>query len=132
MESSNLVAAVFYLLSAHYIFNVQYHPKAKELLTFLRECCACPAASINEALRLCPTSVQSNHRGNNFTHNIAQIVAVVHTWAQDHSLLHEKKQLCLNLTEPNQSLHICRTSTRGRLVSLEGFLAENFRFLTCL
>ncbi len=37
MESSNLVAALFYLLCAHYIFNVQYHPKASDVLTFIQE-----------------------------------------------------------------------------------------------
>ena len=45
MESSNLVAAGFYLLSAHYIFNVQYHPKAKELLSFLQEKVLCLSSS---------------------------------------------------------------------------------------
>ena len=35
-ESSNIVAAIFHLLCAHYIFNVQYHPKERELLTFLQ------------------------------------------------------------------------------------------------
>lgn len=45
MESSNLVAVIFYLLSAHYIFNVQYHPKAKELLSFLQEKVLCLSSS---------------------------------------------------------------------------------------
>lgn len=37
MESSNLVAALFFLFCAHYIFNVQYHPKASEVMTFVQE-----------------------------------------------------------------------------------------------
>jgi hypothetical protein len=37
LESSNLIAGVFFLLGAHYIFNVMYHPKAKDVLTFLQE-----------------------------------------------------------------------------------------------
>ena len=37
LESSNVVAAIFHLLCAHYIFNLQYHPKGRELLTFLQE-----------------------------------------------------------------------------------------------
>ena len=37
MESSNLVAAFFYLVCAHYIFNLQYHPKANEVMTFVQD-----------------------------------------------------------------------------------------------
>lgn len=37
MESSSLVAALFFLFSAHCIFNVQYHPKASEVMTFIQE-----------------------------------------------------------------------------------------------
>lgn len=37
LESSNIFAAVFHLLCTHYIFNLQYHPKGRELLTFLQE-----------------------------------------------------------------------------------------------
>ena len=29
LESSNIVAAIFHLLCAHYIFNVQYYPKGR-------------------------------------------------------------------------------------------------------
>ena len=37
MESSNLVMAIFNLLAAHYVLNLAYHPKGKDLLTFLQE-----------------------------------------------------------------------------------------------
>ena len=37
MESSNLVTAIFNLLAAHYVLNLAYHPKVKDLLTFLQE-----------------------------------------------------------------------------------------------
>lgn len=37
MESSNLVTAIFNLLAAHYVLNLAYHPKAKDVLTFLQE-----------------------------------------------------------------------------------------------
>lgn len=37
MESSSLVTAFFFLFCAHYIFNVQYHPKASEVMTFVQE-----------------------------------------------------------------------------------------------
>ena len=37
MESSNLVSALFLCLAAHYIFNIQYHPKAKDVWEFIQE-----------------------------------------------------------------------------------------------
>ena len=37
LESSNIVAAVFHLMAAHYLYNVQYQAKAKELYIFLQE-----------------------------------------------------------------------------------------------
>lgn len=37
MESSNPVTAVFNLLVSHYVFNLAYHPKAKDMLTFIQE-----------------------------------------------------------------------------------------------
>ena len=37
MEASNLVTAVFNLLASHYVLNLAYHPKVKDLLTFLQE-----------------------------------------------------------------------------------------------
>ncbi len=36
MESSNLVSALFLCLAAHYIFNIQYHPKAKDVWEFIQ------------------------------------------------------------------------------------------------
>ena len=37
LESSNIFGAVFYWIAAHYIFNVQYHPKVSSVLLFLQE-----------------------------------------------------------------------------------------------
>ena len=37
LESSNIFGAVFYWMAAHYIFNVQYHPRASSVLLFLQE-----------------------------------------------------------------------------------------------
>ena len=37
MESSNPVTAIFNLLVSHYVFNLAYHPKAKDMLTFIQE-----------------------------------------------------------------------------------------------
>ena len=37
LENSNIFAAIFYLIAAHYIFNVQYHAKALPILLFLQE-----------------------------------------------------------------------------------------------
>ena len=37
LESSNIFGEVFYWMAAHYIFNVQYHPKASSILLFLQE-----------------------------------------------------------------------------------------------
>lgn len=37
MESSNLISAIFLCLAAHYIFNIQYHPKAKDVWEFIQE-----------------------------------------------------------------------------------------------
>ena len=31
LECSTLIAVLFYYLAAHYIFNLSYHPKSKEL-----------------------------------------------------------------------------------------------------
>ena len=36
IEVSNTVGAIFYLLAAHYVFNVAYHNKAKDVLLFLQ------------------------------------------------------------------------------------------------
>ena len=36
VEVTNIVGAIFYLLATHYVFNVQYHAKAKDLLLFLQ------------------------------------------------------------------------------------------------
>ena len=37
MESSNLTTALFNLVASHYVFNLSYHPKANDMLTFLQE-----------------------------------------------------------------------------------------------
>ena len=37
LESSNLTSAIFLCLAAHYIFNVQYHPKSKDVWEFIQE-----------------------------------------------------------------------------------------------
>ena len=37
LESSNLVTTIFNLLASHYVLNLAYHPKVKDLLTFLQE-----------------------------------------------------------------------------------------------
>lgn len=37
METSNLITAIYNLLASHYVLNLAYHPKAKDLLTFLQE-----------------------------------------------------------------------------------------------
>lgn len=37
MESSNVTAAVFYLMAAHYVLNLGFHPKARDLFTFMQE-----------------------------------------------------------------------------------------------
>ena len=37
MESSNLISAIFLCLAAHYIFNIEYHTKAKDVWEFLQE-----------------------------------------------------------------------------------------------
>ena len=37
LESSNLVCAMYFLLATHYIFNMDYSPKARDVLTFVQE-----------------------------------------------------------------------------------------------
>ena len=37
MESSNIFSAVYYVIAAHYIFNLSYHSKANFVLLFLQE-----------------------------------------------------------------------------------------------
>ena len=37
IETSNVVVALFYLLASYYIFNLQYHSKSKDVLSFLQE-----------------------------------------------------------------------------------------------
>ena len=36
MQCSNAISAIFFLLAAHYIFNMAYHPKTNDILTFLQ------------------------------------------------------------------------------------------------
>lgn len=36
MQTQNLVSAIFFVVAAHYIFNMNYHPKLKDLMTFLQ------------------------------------------------------------------------------------------------
>ena len=37
IESSNLMAAIFFTIAAHYIFNLSYHRKAGDLWLFIQE-----------------------------------------------------------------------------------------------
>ena len=37
LECSTLIAALFYCMAAHYIFNLSYHPKSKEFWTFIQQ-----------------------------------------------------------------------------------------------
>lgn len=37
LESGNLVAAIFYCLAAHYIFNLTYHKKSGDVWLFVQE-----------------------------------------------------------------------------------------------
>jgi hypothetical protein len=37
METSNIFAAVFYLMASHYVFNLSYHSKVNYVLLFLQE-----------------------------------------------------------------------------------------------
>ena len=37
LESQNLPSCVFNLLAAHYVFNLEYHPKSKDILIFIQE-----------------------------------------------------------------------------------------------
>ena len=37
LETTNLASALFLLLAAHYVFNLSYHTKAAEVLTFIQE-----------------------------------------------------------------------------------------------
>ena len=37
IESSNIFAAVYYLIAAHYVFNLAYHSKVNYVLLFLQE-----------------------------------------------------------------------------------------------
>ena len=37
LECSNIVGAVFYLIAAHYVFNIDYHNKAHDALLFIQE-----------------------------------------------------------------------------------------------
>ena len=37
MECSNPVTSIFNLVVSHYVFNLAYHPKAKDMLTFVQE-----------------------------------------------------------------------------------------------
>ena len=37
LESSNIFAAVFYLIASHYVFNLSYHSKVNYVLLFLQE-----------------------------------------------------------------------------------------------
>jgi hypothetical protein len=36
MQAQNLVSANFFMLAAHYIFNMDYHPKLKDLMAFFQ------------------------------------------------------------------------------------------------
>ena len=37
MQSRNMTNAVFLLLAVHYVFNIEYHPKVKDVLCFIQE-----------------------------------------------------------------------------------------------
>ena len=37
MESSNIVAAMFYLMAAHYVLNLGFHLRARDFFTFTQE-----------------------------------------------------------------------------------------------
>ena len=37
LECSTLIAALFYCMAAHYIFNLSYHLKSKEFWTFIQQ-----------------------------------------------------------------------------------------------
>lgn len=37
LESSTLISAIFLCLAAHYIFNVEYHLKCKDVWEFIQE-----------------------------------------------------------------------------------------------
>ena len=37
LECRDLVNSIFQLLSVHYVFNIQYHPKTENILLFLQE-----------------------------------------------------------------------------------------------
>ena len=37
MESTNIVAAIFFCIAAHYIFNLSYHPKTGDVWLFIQE-----------------------------------------------------------------------------------------------
>ena len=53
LECSTLIAALFYCMAAHYIFNLSYHPKSKEFRTFSQQ--KTFNLSLNE-LRLSPSA----------------------------------------------------------------------------
>ena len=37
LESKNLPSYIFNLIAAHYVFNLEYHLKSKDVLTFIQE-----------------------------------------------------------------------------------------------
>jgi len=37
MEITDIATAIFLMLGSHYIFNLNYHPKINDLMTFLQE-----------------------------------------------------------------------------------------------
>ena len=41
MECANAVTSLFNLVASHYVFNLAYNPKAKDMLTFIQEKILC-------------------------------------------------------------------------------------------
>ena len=37
VECKNIVASIFILMSIYYVFNIEYHPKIRDLLYFIQE-----------------------------------------------------------------------------------------------
>ena len=37
VECKNIVTSIFVLMSIHYVFNIEYHPKIRDLLYYIQE-----------------------------------------------------------------------------------------------
>ena len=53
MQARNMTNAVFLLLAVHYVFNIEYHPKVKDVLRFIQEQMLGLNTLLERALSIC-------------------------------------------------------------------------------